>query len=158
MATNKAELERINRVARGDIIPTQMTRRDWAATWSARISAMLDAPAKKNATSRLFRLRFFQDGHYLVATLVQQLVAPHGVPSDQAVKVSVVLVRPYSAIGMSGGAVASLQLAGQYSVDEIVAFMRLDLLDPDAGDEFRDETRYSEIITVSRLIAKHAQD
>lgn len=136
---------------------TEATRRDWAATWSARLSAMLDAPAKKNTVGRVFRMRFYQDGDYLVATLVQPLIAPQGVPSDQAVKIMLFLTLPYTRANLGGSSVVSMQLSGQYSVDEIVAFMRLDVLDPDSAS-WKDETRYSEIITVSNILQQHGKN
>jgi hypothetical protein len=136
-------------------IQDETTRLEWAATWSARLSAMFDKPAKKTTSQRLWRMRFFQDGDYLVCTLVQTLVPPPGVSSDQAIWVSAWLTRPYHKASMAGGSVVQFALAGQYSMDEIVAWLRLDTLDPESGAEWRDETKYSDIVTVGSLLTKH---
>ncbi len=155
MASNRATLDRINRAARGDTGPDQDTRREWAGIWSARISAMLEAPAKKNAPGRIWRLRYFQDDDYLVATLVQNITPPPGVPGQQAPRVVSFLTRPYVRANMAGSSTVSQQLFGEFSCDDIVAFLRLDLLDPDAkGSEWRDETKYSDILIVSDVIGK----
>lgn len=131
-------------------------RLDWAHEWSARISATLDTPAKKNATQRLFRMRYYTDDDYCVVTMVQYLVPPAGVPSDQAVKVALILIRPYTKASLSGASVMQMQLSGQFSTDEIVAFLRLDMVDPSAA-EFVDETKYGNILVVGDIIKQHAR-
>lgn len=142
------------------IEPTMTTRRDWAGVWGMKVSALLDSPpARKHTAQRLWRMRLWDaEGDYLIVTLMQSLVPPAGVPSDQAVKVAIFLTRPYTRATLSGGSVVQMQLAGQYSVDEIVAFLRLDLVDPDGGAEWRDETKYSDLVVVSDIIAKHARN
>ena len=155
-AANKATLDRINRVARGETGPDTETRSLWAATWSARIAAMLEAPVKKNAPGRLWRLRFFQDDDYLVVTLVQNITPPPGVPGQQAPKVVTFLTRPYHRSNAAGSTV-SQQLFGEYSCDDIVAFLRLDRVDPDSGAAWRDETKYSDIIVVKDVIGHLAK-
>lgn len=155
MASNQATLDRINRKARGDYGPDHDTRREWAGIWSARIAAMLEAPAKKNAPGRVWRLRYFQDDDFLVATLVQNITPPPGMGGQQSPSVMSFLTRPYNRANLSGSSTVSQQLFGQYSCDDIVAFLRLDLLDPDAkGSEWRDETKYSDILIVSDVIGK----
>lgn len=132
------------------------TRREWAATWSARIAAMLEAPAKKNAPGRLWRLRYFQDDDYLVATLVQNIAPPPTAPGQMAPKIVTYLTRPYHRANANGGSTFAQQLFGEYSCDDIVAFLRLDLLDPDSA-EWRDETRYSDILVVRDVLAAHTR-
>lgn len=131
-------------------------RREWAATWAARIAAMLEAPAKKNAPGRLWRLRYFQDDDYLVATLVQNIAPPPAAPGQMAPKIVTFLTRPYHRATANGGSTFSQQLFGEYSCDDIVAFLRLDLLDPDSA-QWRDETKYSEIVVVRDVLAAHAR-
>ena len=161
MAANKATLDRINhtanRAARGETVPDLELRSLWAATWSARIAAMLEAPVKKNAPGRLWRLRFFQDDDYLVVTLVQNITPPPGVPGQQAPKVVTFLTRPYHRANATGGSTVSQQLFGEYSCDDIVAFLRLDRVDPDSGAAWRDETKYSDIIVVKDVIGHLAK-
>lgn len=136
------------------IIP-QAQRLEWAKQHALTLLGLLDSPAKsKHTPGRLWRTRFFQEDDFTVVTLTQSLIPPPGVPSDQAVKIQVYVTRPYTRVGLSGGAVMQMQLAGQYSVDELVAFLRLDTLDP-ATVEWRDETRYSEIAVVRDVLQAH---
>lgn len=138
-------------------MPDLAQRLEWAHDWAARISATLDTPAKNKTTAqRLWRMRYFQDDDYLVVTMLQQMTAPPGVPSDQAIKVALILIRPYHKSNLSGGSVMQMQLAGQYSVDEIVSFLRLDTVDPTSA-EFVDETKYGNILVVGDMIRQHVR-
>jgi hypothetical protein len=155
-AVKETELERINRIARRETGPDITTRREWASTWSARLAAMLEKPAGDKVPGRIWRLRYFQDDDFLVCTLVQN-IRPVGVaPGQQVPKVMVFLTRPYHRANAAGGSTSTLSLFGEYSTDEIVAFLRLDILDPeDAGAEWRDETRYSDFIIVRDVLKQH---
>ncbi len=133
-------------------------RREWAQTWSARIAAMLEAPAKKEVPGRIWRLRYFQDDDFLVATLVQNLAPMPAQPGMQQAKVVTFLTRPYTRSNASGGSTVSQSLIGEYSTDDIVAFLRLDILDPeDASAVWRDETKYRSILVVRDVIAQHGR-
>lgn len=156
MAANKAELDRINSRARGEI--HRDTRLEWAGEWSARISAMLESPCKKEVPGRLWRLRYFDtQGDYLVCTLVQNIKPMPGTPTGASPKIMVFLTRPYTRATVGGAATFQLQLFGEYSVDEVVAFLALDLLSPDDA-QWRDETKYSDFLIVRDVIAAHRRD
>lgn len=122
--------------------PTQsdavVTRRAWAATWAARIGDMLDAPMRKATPGRIFRLRYFQDNDYVVATLVQNAMPE---------KVLATAVRGYHRA--PGSCVVQLPLHsldfGKYCTDDVVAFLRLDVVDPDTA-AWQDETHYRDIL------------
>ena len=131
-----------------------------AATWSARIAAMLESPVKREAPGRIWRLRYFQDDDYLVATLVQNNSAAAPAPGQQQAKVVTFLTRPYTRSNATGGSTVSQQLFGDFSCDDIVAFLRLDLVDPDSGVSWRDETKYHDIIVVKDVIGnlRHGRD
>lgn len=136
--------------------PDLDTRRDWAATHSIRIAAMLEAPAKKEVPGRVWRARLFMDGDYVVVTLVQNIKTAAPVPGQMTPAVSTFVVRGYHRAGANGAAVTQQNLFGSYSTDEIVAFLRLDLVDPDSVT-WKDETHYSDIIVVGDVIAKHGR-
>lgn len=138
-----------------ELAETIDTRRKWAQTWAGRIAAMLEAPCKKEVPGRLWRMRYFADGDYLVCTLVQNIKTMPGTPTGSAPKVVVFLTRPYVRANANGGSTFTMSLFGEYSVDEIVAFLRLDTLNPDAGDEWKDETKYSNFIIVRDVLAEH---
>lgn len=126
------------------------TRLDWAATHSARIAAMLEAPTVKEVPGRIWRTRLFADGDYLVATLVQNIAPMPAQPGQMHPKVVCYVNRPYSRAS-GGGSVVQQALFGEYSTDEIVAFLRLDTVDPDTLT-WTDETKYSNIVVVSDVI------
>lgn len=142
---------RVSRKAARELTnPGLSTRVLWAAEHSARIADMLDSKAKKNTPGRIWRMRFFQDDDYLVATLVQNINPPTA-PGQQAPKVITYISRGYHRTNGGGGSVVQQALFGEYSTDEIVAFLRLDLVDPDTAD-WRDETKYSDVIVVRDVI------
>lgn len=124
------------------IVPTLATRRVWAESWSVRIANLLNAPMKHGALSRIFRLRFFQDDDYIVASILQTFGPPRSLGAEITSKLAVFVVRPYyRAMGDSSAVIQHVH--GDYSTDEVVAFLRLDLVNPDAAD-WRDETKYVE--------------
>lgn len=135
--------------------PSMQTRREWAVANSATLAALLETEVKSEVPQRLWRLRYIQDGDYLVATLAQNLnvQAP---PGAQVPKVTVYVVRPYDKT-IIGGSVVTQNLFGDYSTDEIVAFLRLDLVDPDSV-QWHDETHYSRLIragTIASLMKRN---
>lgn len=134
------------------IVPTLQTRLNWAGIWSARIAALLDAPVVRGALGRIFRMRFFMDDDYVVATMLQAVKA-----GQADAKLTTYIVRPfYRTLGNNSSAVMQ-QLVGDYSVDEVVAFIRLDLVNPDSA-EWRDETKYMDIeIPTKDMVRQLAQ-
>lgn len=110
--------------------PGRDTRQAWAEANAETITQLLRSPSLTDAAQRLWRLRYWQDGDYLHATMVQKFDKSSGTHT-----VSLYVVRPYhhviGLVGMTGRSTVQLDLAGQYSAHEIVAFLRLDLIDPD---------------------------
>ena len=122
--------------------PDYDTRRAWANANSATIAALLESPSKTEVPQRIWRMRYFQDGEYLVATLVQN-VNLQAAPGQIVPRVVTYLARGYHHT-TTGGSVATQSLGEGFSTDEITAFLRLDLVDPDTV-AWHDETRYSVI-------------
>lgn len=133
------------------------TRASWASVWSARLTQMLETPPKHGAPGRIWRMRYFQDENYIVATLLQTLQPPATLGQQAASpKVKVFVSRGYH----FSPSAAVMELNGQYSSDEIVAFLRLDLVQPDGVEapHWQDETRYKTIeLPTNELVAQIAQ-
>lgn len=138
----------------GDIIisrlPSRETRQEWAETNAEQIATLLRSPSLTDARSRLWRLRYWQDGDYLIATMMQNL---------ESHAVSIYLIRPYhhvvGLVGATGRSTVQLDLSGQYSAHEIVAFLRLDLCEP-ADVVWHYETPKPQIVTPVQQIVSGA--
>lgn len=115
-------------------------RQLWANSHAVSISTLLETPTLREIEQRLFRVRYWNGGEYTVASIVQNM---H--PAENGVKLHIFCVRAYTA--------AALNLAGLYSPDEVVAFLGLDTVDPDAL-HWADETKYSGLVVVSDIIKK----
>lgn len=127
-------------------------RREWAGVHSARIAAMLEAPTTKEVPGRVWRARLFLDEDYTVVTLVQNIKGLPNQPGQMAPKVSTFVNRGYHRASITGGAVVRQDLYGEYHTDELVAFLRLDTVDPDTFT-WTDETKYSSVIVVRDIMA-----
>lgn len=135
-------LDELERLAAEDA----QQRRAWLQQHSAAIGTVLDTPNLNAVDSRLFRARYWQDGQLIVATMLQLFRQPDGLS-----RVNVYAVRGYN---NWPGHAPKLELTGKYSCDDIVAFLRLDMVDP-AGIEWRDETAYIIVPdTVDAIIRK----
>lgn len=119
-------------VAEASYVLEPRTRQAWARANAATISRLLDSPALSAVPRRVWRLRYWCDDEYIVATIVQN----QGAVLPDGARVSVNAMRGYA-----HGAVG-LRLRDDFSVDDIVAFLRLDCVEPDTVD-WTDETRYS---------------
>lgn len=133
--------------------PNYGTRRAWLDVHSARIAALLDSEPLATVPGRLWRMRYWQDGELVVATLVQPTADAMTARADNNVKISAYIVRGYH---HHPNHAAALQLTGRYSVDELVAFLRLDLVDPSDPDVvWTEETDYArDILVVRGLVAE----
>lgn len=131
-------------------------RRAWAKQHGAILSAMLDAPVLKEVPQRLWRLYLWTPEEYLVVTLVQNINVPTA-PNQQAAKIQVDIVRSYHHAHASMFTTVHLNLFALYDVQQIVAFLELDSVDPDSV-EWVDKTRYSDIVVIGGAIRPMRQD
>lgn len=135
-------LDELERLAAEDA----QQRRAWLTQHSAAIGTVLDTPNLNSVQFRLFRTRYWQDNQLIVATLIQFFNVPDG-----AVRLKAFAIRGYH---NWPGHAPELALKGKYSNDDIVAFLRLDMVDP-AEIEWRDETAYIIVPdTVDAIIRK----
>lgn len=131
-------------------MPSLAERREWMGVNSAKIAALVEAPCLAEVSQRIFRLRYWLDGEFIMVTLCDNRNVAAPTPQQIVPKVQVFAVRSYlHAAG--GSSVARLDLGPGYSTDEIAAFLRLDLVDPDSV-EWRDETRYSNLAIVGNIL------
>jgi hypothetical protein len=117
----------------------------------ARLQDILTIAPPKEASQRIYRTRAIIDNDYVVITLLQNLpnhVNPAGSPD---IKIHIFVDRPYTAT--NAAPVAQMTLVGQYSLDEIVAFLALDKVDP-TSLEWIDETKYSHLVVVGDILRK----
>lgn len=142
----------------GTQTPSILARQQWTAEHVKQLTALLDSKLPKETPQRIFRLRLFRPDELVVVTLVQT-INPTGMggAGSPVPTISVSLIRGYAReAGQDAGAhIRRLDLYGQYATDEIVAFLRLDAVDP-AETHWNDETRYSNIVVVGDII-KHAR-
>lgn len=124
-------------------------RREWADTHAAKIEAICQMPAKrlKNGalakTERIWRTRYWIDGELVIATLGQILGPTPGV--SPSLKIHAYVIRGFDA---HPSVVPDLVQHNQEVYEELVAFFRLDTIDPSLVD-WRDATVYSSIAVVS---------
>lgn len=139
------------------------TRRANACAHAIRLAELLERPTVTEVPQRIYRAKLWVEWRpsdviseaehdYLVISLVQNLNVPTA-PNQQMPKVQVLVVRPFTQ-GLGQASVSRLDLYGHYSVDEIVAFLTLDKLDPDEL-EWIDDTKYSNIVVVGKMINQH---
>lgn len=115
------------------------------------LADLLSSHPKKETPQRIFRTRFWESGNYTVVTLVQNVnYTPP--PNQPDIKIQLFVTRPYTA-NQQGVSVAAMSLLGQYSVDEIVAFLGLDKIDPETL-EWVDETKYSPLVVVGDILGR----
>lgn len=133
-----------------DTTPTREERRARVAAHTETLRALLEAKLVSEVPQRIFRARIWRGEEYLVVTLTQNhnMQAP---PGAMIPKVQCFVTRSYEHAQATGASVAQLALYGQYAVDEIVAFLRLDTLDP-SEVEWQDETHYSKIIIAGDIL------
>lgn len=103
-------------------------------THYATLRALLDKPAGKHQTSRIYRARWYHHDSWIVATIMQRLVFPESAPPGYR-HLDIMVMRGYDA----DPPYVRLPLAGRVSIDEVLAFLRLSEIEPDAVD-WRDET------------------
>lgn len=115
---------------------------------------ILSKYAPPEAQQRIYRARFIDgEGDYIVVTLLQNL--PNFVPvqGQPDVKLHIYVDRPYTRAIQGGMPVVQMMLVGQYSLDEIVAFLALDRISPQSL-EWVDETKYSNLVVVGDILRK----
>jgi hypothetical protein len=104
-----------------------------------RLRDLLGKSPKEGATQRIYRSRGIMNGEYTVITLVQYLPGFQSANGSSDVKVRLYINRAYLAVQTA--------LIGQYSTDEIVAFLGLDRVPADSL-MWADETHYNSLIEV----------
>lgn len=107
--------------------PEYATRKMRVVQHSNKIRALLASPSPSPYGQRIWRLRYFQDGQFLVATLVYTKST-----MEPKQKIVTYLSRGYNYTNANGASAVQQNLTGAYSPDEIVAFLRLDLVHPDS--------------------------
>lgn len=140
-----------------DIATDIAQRRDWARRHGIILSALFDAPVLKEVPQRLWRLYVWADEEYVVATLIQNINVPSA-PNQQTAKIQADVVRSYHHVSQGSlFTTVHLNLYGMYDVQQVVAFLELDRIDPDSV-EWVDKTRYSDIVVVGGAIRPMRQD
>lgn len=118
-----------------------------------RLQDILTKSAPPEANQRIYRARTIVDDDYVVFTILQNLPNFTPQPGQPDVKLHVFVDRPYTRATLSQGPVVTIMLVGQYSLDEIVAFLALDRISPDSL-EWVDETKYSNLVVVGDILRK----
>ena len=135
-------------------------RRQNARDHALVIAELLERPTVKEVPQRIYRARLWMelgpgdiitdaDVQYLVVTLVQNLNVPSA-PNQPMPKLQCFVTRAFTE-SVGPASVARLDLFGQYSVDEIVAFLRLDTVTREEV-EWVDDTKYSTIVVVGHTL------
>lgn len=132
--------------ARAAAAPTLATRTEWAAEWARRLALMLAESPAVDVPGRIWRLRCFQDDSYTVYTIVEPRGHTYARPGEAAPRLKVFVSQGYQR-ATSG----ERQLFGEYSCDEVVAYLCLDRLNPDAA-AWVDETKYTPIVATRDMV------
>lgn len=114
-----------------------------AAAHAARIAALLDKPAERDMSHHVWRMRYWLDDDYTVATIDHNLYPKTTVEGKKEAAVITFVARGFHRVP----SVVTQAIGGAYSADEIVAFLRLDLVDPETV-EWKDETPRSQRIAI----------
>jgi hypothetical protein len=119
----------------------------------AMLTEILSRQAPPEAQQRIYRARAIIDDDFIVVTLLQNL--PSFVPTagQPDVKIMLFVDRPYTTTATGGTPIMMMSLVGQYSLDEIVAFLALDKVEP-ASLTWKDETKYSSLVVVGDILRK----
>lgn len=100
------------------------TRR--AQAHAAELRRMLDEPADRDTTHRVWRTRYWLDDDYTVVTLVHNLYPKTKMDGRKEASIELFVARGYHR-----GEAVIRSWGGGFHTDEIVAVLRLDLVDPD---------------------------
>ena len=124
-------------------------RQEYARRHAAILTEMVERPIIKEVSARKWRSRIWIDGEMCAVLFTQIITPPPGSDPNTTGKYTVQLTygshrTPY--------AVAFMSLVRDYSLDDVVAFLRLDTVDP-ATVEWKDITNYREIITIEKALA-----
>lgn len=109
------------------------------------LDAILHIAPLRETPQRVIRTRYFADGAYTVVTLVQYLSETGHIKPDFRLKVYV--SRPYTHSPMA----TTTTFEGQYSIDEVIAYLALDKVSPETL-QWKDETRYSPLVVVGDVL------
>ena len=133
---------------------TLVERAEYARRHAEQLTTLLDSPVIKEVSYRYWRAYAFVRSHFypdgqLVSILMTQAINPPPGDNAQGFRVTFQVTGSFDYGPM---AVTPLSLRGDYDVLDAIAFTRLDTVDP-ATVEWRDITRYRELITVESALA-----
>lgn len=111
------------------------------------LEELLSRSAPPEAQQRIYRTRAIIAGDFVVVTLLQTLPTSVPAPGQPDIKLQVFVDRPF----MTEGTREPLRLVGQYSLDEIVAYLALDKVEP-SSLTWKDETKYSSLVVVGDIL------
>jgi hypothetical protein len=132
-------------------------RLDNAKEHAARLGRLLGKFENQFGTKqRIYRMRAIIENEYIVVTLLQNVPGVDAGTAREGL-VRVFVNRPYTLAAFGDAPPVTRTFTGQYAIDELVAFLALDKLEPD-DVEWVDETRRTDLVVVSDIIKQVVSD